>query len=310
MNAAPASKPFRPGIWVPIVTPFSHGEIDHGAAANLVRGLCRSGVHGLVACGTTGEGPALSAYEKARFLDTVFTAAAGDLPIVLALEGSNTAKMIAERREIGQWPVTGHLLPAPAYVRPSEEGLHRHFMTIAEACDTPVMLYDIPARTGVTLRTEFIAKLAASGCFPAIKACGLSARRLKDLIDIPGLSVFCGDDAWSLSALKLGVEGVVGASANVVPEAFVALYEAVRHDRGGASEAIWSHLLPLTELLFDEPNPAPVKAALALRGVLEDGLRLPLTPCSQGLRERLQVQLSLGLADADAHLHLPDKSYK
>lgn len=300
----PQQHAFRPGIWVPLVTPFSHGEIDHVATVRLVHRLRRSGVHGLVVCGTTGEGPALSAYEKARLLATVL-AAADDLPVVLALEGANTAKMIAEQAEIGAWPVRGYLLPPPSYVRPAEDGVRRHFLSLADALNAPIMIYDIPARTGVTLSAPLLAELTSTGLFPAIKACGLSARRLRDLAEIPGLCVFCGDDAWTLSAFRHGAIGSVSASAHVLPEDFVAFFDACRAGRFGVAEALWTTLRPIIELLFEEPNPAPVKAALALRGLIENNLRLPLTPCSADLQSRLMRAM------AEPHaLHLPDKSYK
>jgi 4-hydroxy-tetrahydrodipicolinate synthase len=294
---------FAAGIWVPIVTPFSSGEVDHIATGRLVRNLCASGVHGLVVSGTTGEGPALTVYEKAALLGTVFEAAAADgVSVMLALEGANTAKLIDELREIGPWPVCGHLLPAPSYVRPSEEGLRRHFLAIAEAAGAPVMIYDIPARTGSTLSAALIAELAGTGRFPAIKACGLSAERLTELLGIPNLSVFCGDDSWILSALAQGAQGAVSASANVFPKEFAALYNACRENQFSNAEQIWERLLPATQLLFEEPNPAPVKAALALQGVIDDGLRLPLTPCSADVRQRLRSLLSKQdcLSDIDA----------
>ena len=284
--------PFAAGIWVPIVTPFSLGEVDRVATARLVRHLCDSGVQGLVVCGTTGEGPALTSREKATLLDTVFKATAGHVPVILALEGANTAKLIAELRDIGPWPVCGYLLPAPSYVRPSEEGLRRHFLTIAEAVEGPVMIYDIPARTGSTLSASLIADLAATSRFPAIKACGLSPQRLAELLEIADLSVFCGDDSWILPALTQGAQGAVSACANVLPKELVALYEACRESRAAGAERLWERLLPATQLLFDEPNPAPVKAALALQGMIEESLRLPLTPCSAGLRQRLRSLLS------------------
>ncbi len=279
--------PFAAGLWVPIVTPFSGDDVDFEATARLVRRLCRSGIRGLVACGTTGEGPALTSYEKARLLDAVITAAGPDMPVVLALEGANTMKLIAELGEIGPWPVSGYLLPAPSYVRPSEDGLRRHFLAVAEATMGPVMIYDIPARTGSTLSIELIAELAGTGRFPAIKACGFSDERLAQMADIPGLSVFCGDDAAIYRALQLGAVGAVSASANVVPGALAALYEAHRQGRPAKAEVMWRRLAPLMQMLFAEPNPAPVKAVLATQGLIEDSLRLPMTPCGTALRNRL-----------------------
>ena len=294
------SPAFAAGIWVPIVTPFSLGEVDRVATARLVRHLCDSRVQGLVVCGTTGEGPALTSHEKATLLDTVFEAASGRVPVILALEGANTAKLIAELREIDAWPVHGYLLPAPSYVRPSEEGLRRHFLTIAEAVDGPVMIYDIPVRTGSTVSASLIAELAGTGRFPAIKACGLSTKRLADLLEIANLSVFCGDDSWILPALAQGAQGAISASANAFPKDLVALYEACRENQAARAERLWDRLLPATQLLFEEPNPAPVKAALALQGMVEESLRLPMTPCSADLRQRLRSLLSGQSCPSDA----------
>ncbi len=294
------SPAFAAGIWVPIVTPFSLGEVDRVATARLVRHLCDSGVQGLVVCGTTGEGPALTSHEKAMLLETVFEAGSGRVPVILALEGANTAKLIAELREIGAWPLHGYLLPAPSYVRPSEEGLRRHFLTIAEAVDGPVMIYDVPARTGSTLSASLIADLAGTGRFPAIKACGLSTQRLADLLAIADLSVFCGDDSWILPALVQGAQGAVSASANAFPKELVALYGACRQNRTAVAERLWDRLLPATQLLFEEPNPAPVKAVLALQGMIEESLRLPMTPCSADLRQSLRSLLSGQVCPIDA----------
>ena len=286
------AQPFVPGIWVPIVTPFSGGEVDYVATATLIRHLIGAGVHGLVVCGTTGEGPALTSHEKARLLDITFETAPSDFPVMLALEGANTAKLIAEVGEIGAWPVDGYLLPAPSYVRPSEEGIRRHFLAVAEAVDAPIMIYDIPARTGSKLSATLIAELASSGRFPAIKACGLSSDRLDELLDIAGLSVYCGDDGSIHAALTRGAHGIVSASANVLAKAFVGHYDACRRNSASEAEAIWQRLMPVTQLLFEEPNPAPVKSALALQGIIEDSLRLPMTPCSNALRQRLRTLLA------------------
>ncbi len=301
MNTPPVdAEPFAPGIWVPIVTPFSGEEIDYAATARLIRSLVSTGVHGLVVCGTTGEGPALTSDEKAQLLDTAFATAPTDFPIMLALEGANTAKIIAEMGEIGRWPVNGYLLPAPSYVRPSEDGLRRHFLTVAEAAGAPIMIYDIPARTGSNLSTALIAELAASGRCPAIKACGFSLGRLDELLAISGLSVYCGDDGSIHTALTRGARGVVSASANVFGKALVAHYDACRLNSATEAEAIWQYLLPATQLLFEEPNPAPVKCALALQGTIEDSLRLPMTPCSSALRYRLRAMLAGEVSPTDA----------
>ena len=298
------------GMWIPIITPFRNGDIDYDAAALFVHHLVDSGVHGLVVGGTTGEGPALTAYEKARLVDTVAGALPADIPLFMGLEGANTAKMIAELSELGDLPIQGYLLSAPAYVRPSQEGIYEHFMAVADTVRRPVMIYDIPARTGVTIAIETIVRLLDNGAFPAIKACGLSTERLHDLLAVADLKVMCGDDAWILPALEAGAHGAIAASAQVAPHRFV---EAYRLFEKYGVEAAWKRfntLAPLVRQLFDEPNPAPVKAALAFQGWCLDELRLPMTTVSAAGREALHAVLgNMHALDHEEHL-CADKSSK
>ena len=279
------------GMWVPLITPFKAGVVDYDAAGLFVRHLLRSGVHGLVVCGTTGEGSSLSSREKARLLDTVASSVDDRIPVFLGLEGANTAKMIAEINELGDRPVAGYLLPAPSYVRPSQEGIYRHFMAVADAVKRPVMIYDIPARTGVQMSLELIKRLRASGDFPAIKACGLSTERLRSLADIDGLDLMCGDDNWIGQALQSGARGAVAASAQVAPRLFVEAFAQAAASGNEGGRQPFDELAPLIKAMFDEPNPAPVKAALALQGWIGEALRLPMTPVSDALREDLHAIL-------------------
>ena len=279
------------GMWVPLITPFKAGVVDYDAAGLFVRHLVRSGVHGLVVCGTTGEGSALSSREKARLLDTVASSVDDRIPVFLGLEGANTAKMIAEINELGDRPVAGYLLPAPSYVRPSQEGIYRHFMAVADAVKRPVMIYDIPARTGVQMSLELIKRLRASGDFPAIKACGLSTERLRSLAEIDGLDLMCGDDNWIGQALQSGARGAVAASAQVAPRLFVEAFAQAAASGNEGGRQPFDELAPLIKAMFDEPNPAPVKAALALQGWIGEALRLPMTPVSDALREDLHAIL-------------------
>ncbi len=292
-----------------MITPFTDGDVDYGAADLFARHLVDGGIHGLVVCGTTGEGSSLSPYEKARLLDTVTARTPGDLPVFLGLEGTSTQKIIDEVREIGNCPATGYLLPAPSYVRPSQEGVYRHFMAIEAAVKRPVVIYDIPARTGVHMSIDTIARLAGNGDFPAIKACGLSTEHLQGLLGVPGLKVMCGDDIWIHQALRLGAHGAIAASAQVAPRRFLEAYASF--ESGGAEDG-WQafHILsPLMKLMFDEPNPGPVKAALAIEGWVRNELRLPMTPVTEGLREQIRTRLQdLNLHDRDAHL-CPDTSH-
>ncbi len=298
------------GIWVPMITPFKNGDVDYDAADLFVHHLVDSGVHGLVVCGTTGEGPALSVTEKARLIDTVIASVPGHIPVFMGLEGANTAQMIAELAELGDRSVTGYLLPAPSYVRPGQEGIYQHFMAVADAVKKPVMLYDIPARTGVSISVETIERLLENGAFPAIKACGLSADRLESLIGVPNLKVMCGDDLWIYRALDMAAHGAIAASAQVLPRRFAEAYSLLRKH---GTEAAWKRfntLVPLIQSMFGEPNPAPVKAALAFQGWCREELRLPMVPVTPAYREALNsVMRAMHALDHD-ELICADKSSK
>ncbi|ESQ93854.1 4-hydroxy-tetrahydrodipicolinate synthase [Asticcacaulis benevestitus] len=283
------------GIWVPMMTPFKHGDVDYDAANLFTHHLVDSGVHGLVVGGTTGEGPSLTPYEKARLIETVAASVPDDIPVVLGVEGANTSKILNELTEIGDLPVHGYLVSAPSYVRPGQEGIYRHFMAISEAVKRPVILYDIPVRTGAALQIDTILRLMASGDFPAIKACGLTTDRLKDLLAIYRLKVMCGDDQWMFRALDMGAHGVISASAQVAPRRFVEAYAMLEKYSADGAWKRFNILMPLIEHMFAQPNPAPVKAALALQTWCQEELRLPMTPVTADFRQELETVL--------AHMH-------
>ncbi len=296
------------GLWVPLVTPFRDGRVDYAAAVTLAQHLSGQGIDGLVLCGTTGEGPALDTAEKSRLIDSM--AGAVDLPLVMGLEGPSTARLVEEVTALRAAPLAGYLLPAPSYVRPSEDGIFRHMMAIADAAARPVILYDIPARTGVHMSAGLVTRLAATGAFPAIKACGLSAIRLKALLAIPGLKVLCGDDNWLYQALSLGAHGAIMASAHIRTADFVDIVRAARRGDSGTAARLFGALQPLTRMLFTEPNPAPVKAALSHQGWIRNELRLPLLPVTAETQAALHSLLHGLPAPEDLHLHLADKSFK
>ena len=298
------------GIWVPMITPFKNGDVDYDAADLFTRHLVDAGVHGLVVCGTTGEGPSLSIFEKARLLDTVAASVPSHIPVFMGVEGANTAQVITELSELGDRSISGFLLAAPSYMRPSQEGIYRHFMAIADAVNKPVMLYDIPERTGVSISVDTIERLLENGAFPAIKACGLSADRLKSLIQLPNLEVMCGDDLWIHRAFELGAHGAISASAQVLPRRFIETYSLIQKIGIEPSWKRFSTLVPLIQHMFGEPNPAPVKAALASQGWCREELRLPMVPITPSYREALNRVLRDMHALDHEELICADKSFK
>jgi 4-hydroxy-tetrahydrodipicolinate synthase len=275
------------GIWVPVITPFADGAVDHAALRRLVRLYADAGVAGLVALGTTGEPAALEAAERDAVLATIF-AEAGARPVLAGVSGNHTASLHARVAQLNEWPVAGLLVSAPYYIRPSQAGLIEHFTTLADLSRTPVVLYDIPYRTGVRLELDTLLTLAAHPQIQAVKDCAGSFDTTLALILDGRLQVLAGDDINLFNTLCMGGSGAIAASAHVRPERFVALYRALTEGRLDEGRAIFHTLVPLIRALGSEPNPGPVKAALAGQGMIRDELRAPMTRASDDLHERLR----------------------
>ncbi|APA66830.1 4-hydroxy-tetrahydrodipicolinate synthase [Janthinobacterium sp. 1_2014MBL_MicDiv] len=291
------------GIWVPMVTPFRDGQIDVDAAQQLASELAASGIDGLVACGTTGEAAMLSAAEQTMLLDSVLEAVGPRFPVVMGVGGSDTHGVIASVQRYNDHPLAGLLISAPAYVRPSQDGIVRHFQAIAAATDQSIVLYNVPARTGVNIAPQTAALLARDSHFVAIKEAGGTLQQLGELLLDTRLDVLCGDDALLLASLSMGGHGAMSAAAQVRPDLYAQLFHLVKQGRHGAAGALFKAMLPVIRLLFSEPNPGPVKAALAMQGKVRDELRLPMTPMSQAgqaaLADALEQLMELPAWTAD-----------
>ncbi len=279
------------GIWVPLVTPMHHGEIDLSRLQSLADGLIARSVHGLVVCGTTGEAPQLDLGEQSAALAAVLETAHRRCPVLMGIGGSDTFAAASRVLQFDDMDLAGYLVSTPAYVRPSQEGLVRHFETIAESTDRPIVLYNVPARTGVNLELATARRLAERPQFAAIKEAGGSLRQMADLVEHTPLSMLCGDDALLFSALCSGGHGAISASAHIRPDLYVRLYELVRAQRLDEARDLFALMLPMIRLLFSEPNPAPLKAALSMQGLMRDELRLPMTPATSECRSRLAAAL-------------------
>ncbi|MFM0055064.1 4-hydroxy-tetrahydrodipicolinate synthase [Paraburkholderia phytofirmans] len=286
------------GIWVPLITPFADGAVDHAALRALVRRYTGAGIAGLVALGTTGEPAALDAAEQdavlATILDEAHSAAhlARDgraLPVVAGVSGNHTASMRERIGQLNALPLAGVLMAAPYYIRPSQAGIVAHFMALADASEKPVVLYDIPYRTGVRLELDTLLTLAAHPRIQAVKDCAGSLDTTLALIRDARFQVLAGEDINIFNTLCLGGSGAIAASAHVRPERFVELYRALAAGRLADGRRIFHALAPLIQALFVEPNPAPVKALLAAQGLIRDELRMPMTRASGALIERLEA---------------------
>lgn len=275
------------GIWVPLVTPFRQGKLDLYSAQQLALNLSGAGIHGLVVCGTTGEAATLNEHEQDKLLCSVMEAVQDRCPVLMGVAGSDTRAVADKISHLNSLQPAGFLVSAPSYVRPSQEGIRLHFEAVAAAAHSPVVLYNIPARTGVNIEPATVIALARQPNIVAIKECGGSLAQTTELIHHSDLKILCGDDAMLFSTLCLGAHGAISAAAHIRPDLFVRLFELVRAGQIERARALFKQLLPVIQLLFSEPNPGPVKAALALQGHILDELRLPMTPMSAVGRVKL-----------------------
>jgi 4-hydroxy-tetrahydrodipicolinate synthase len=280
------------GIWAPLVTPFHNGAIDFVGLRRLVSHLLEKGVDGLVVCGTTGEPAAMGKHEQLAVLDAVLELVPAQR-VVMGLAGNNLTELLQFQSEILKRPVAGLLVPAPYYIRPSQAGLEVFFRTVADASSVPMILYDIPYRTGVAFEQSTLLNIVAHERIVAIKDCGGNFSNTLALLDSGQVDVLCGEDNQIFNALCLGAKGAIAASAHIHPELFVQLHRQIRDNQLAEGRATFFRLLPLINSLFLEPNPAPVKTALALQGLIGDELRAPMQCSSESMTERLKGVLGV-----------------
>lgn len=268
------------GIWIPLVTPFREGRVDRPALARVVKHLAAHEVAGFVACGSTGEAAMLDADEQAEVLATTLDAAQG-LPVLMGLSGARPEAVAARARQLAEaHAVAGYLLPAPAYVKPSQSGLAAYFEHVATASPRPVVVYDIPARTGVRIEVATLLGLAAHPRIVAVKDCSGDRAAAEALLADGRLALLCGNDDELFDQLSRGAVGGITASAQAAPAAFVELHRLLAAQRLHEARALWRRLGPLARCLFAEPNPAPLKAVLSRQGWINDELRAPMQVAS------------------------------
>jgi len=307
--------PVRPGgtsldgVTTALVTPFeADGTLDEPAFARLVERQVAAGVSGIAPVGTTGEAPTLDAVERERLIERCAELAAGvrgPRPTVVAGTGTNdTRATIAATRRAASLGADVALVVAPYYNRPNQAMLEAHFTAVAEDGRLPIIVYNVPSRTASNVAAETVLRLAGHPRIVGVKEASGNLEQIATIVrDRPaGFAVLAGDDAWTLPLLALGGNGVVSVASNEVPESMVALVAAALDGDWHAARTIHERLLPLFRANFaGAPNPAPVKAALAMMGLAEDAVRLPLLPLDAGSRPALAD----ALASAGVRLELP-----
>ena len=278
------------GVWIPLVTPFREGRVDHGALAALVERLAAAGVAGFVVCATTGEAPLLSGAERVEVLGTV--KANTSLPLIMGASGTTAGEVLRRIDAAQRHAPAAFMVTAPPYLRPSQDALRGFFSAIADASPAPLVVYDIPARTGVRIELDTLLALAAHPRVVALKDCGGRVEQTEALVADGRLQVLCGNDNEWFSTRCLGGAGAIAASAHVRTELFVAFDAALARGDLVEGRASWRALKPITVGLFEEPSPGPLKALLAARGECANELRAPMTTASAALTERLLARVA------------------
>jgi len=283
------------GVWLPIITPFKDGEVDYAGYERLLEHYVRAGVSGVIPLGTTGESPTIDEAETEALVERTVATVAGRVPILIGVGGNDTRKVVKAVKRLQKHAVQGILSVCPYYNRPSQDGMREHFTRVAEATDRPILIYNIPYRTGVNLANETLLALAA---IPNIAGVKDSSGHIAQSLDLlrqrpPGFTVLTGEDAFFYTMLAHGGDGGILASAHVETATFLSVYERmVANDHQGALKA-WSRLEPMVPLLFKEPNPVPIKHCLWRQGLIASAeCRLPLTRVSDALAKDLDRLVS------------------
>lgn len=288
------------GLWLPLITPFRDGTLDEASLRRLVTHYAAEAIDGLILGATTGEGMSLDDDEAERLV-TVTRAALAEadraMPIYLGLSGSDTRKLVRTMARTAAWGMDGYLVACPYYTRPSQQGLFQHFSALADSTDRPILIYNIPYRTGVNLGNETMLRLAERANIVGVKDCCADPAQSFDLVrqKPADFVVLTGEDPFYYSALTQGADGAILASAHVHTAAFASVRsKMLANDQQGAL-ADWQRLADIPRLLFAEPSPAAIKHWLWRAGLIDSPeMRLPMVPVSAGLAERIERAMLSG----------------
>jgi 4-hydroxy-tetrahydrodipicolinate synthase len=287
------------GVGTALVTPFTpSGDVDEAAVRRLARRQIDAGVHFLAPCGTTGENPTLTDAERIRIVELVAAEAGGKVPVLAGAGGYNTKAVVHLAREFEKVGASGLLSVTPYYNKPTQEGLYQHYRAIAESTSLPIVVYNVPGRTGTNIETTTLVRLTEIPNIIGVKEASGNMSQICDVCRaVPAdFIVLSGDDVLTLPVMAVGGRGVISVASNEVPAEMVRMVEAADRDDFPAARAVHRRLLPLLQVNFVESNPMPVKSAMAAMGLLEETYRLPIvSPKSESKQKIVQVLKDLGL---------------
>ena len=287
------------GVGTALVSPFTRGgSLDEAAVRRLGRRQIEAGVHFLCPCGTTGESPTLTDAEKVRTVEILVEEAKGRVPILAGAGGYDTKEVMRLADEMKKAGASGLLSVTPYYNKPSQEGLYQHYRAIAEHTSLPIVVYNVPGRTGVNVEVGTLVRLAELPNIVGVKEASGNVTQMCEICRAvpPDFLVLSGDDALTLPLMAVGGRGIISVAGNEMPSEMVQMVEAAERNDFAAARQIHARIVPLLLANFIEANPIPVKAAMAAMGLLEDVYRLPMVPAQKPSLEKLQTVLrELGL---------------
>jgi 4-hydroxy-tetrahydrodipicolinate synthase len=278
------------GSLIPIVTPFKEGKIDEEGFRSLIEFHITKGTDAIVPCGTTGESATLTHGEHEKLIDLCLEAVNHRVPVIAGTGSNSTAEAIKLTTYAKKAGADGALLITPYYNKPTQEGLYNHYKAIAEAIDLPLILYNVPSRTGVNMLPETVARLSEIPTIVGVKEATGSLHQICDIIHLCGdkCSVFSGDDFTNYPILAVGGKGIISVTANIMPDKIAAMWDTFESGDFDKSREIHYQLLDLHHSMFLETNPIPVKTALGLMGKISPEMRAPLSPMTQNNLEKLK----------------------
>lgn len=290
----PSQSNYPTGVWLPLITPFRDGELDEDSLRNLVRHYLNTAIDGFILAATTGEGMTIDRAETEKIVSICAGENTKRLPIFLGLSGSDTRKLLAEITSTEDWPIDGYLITCPYYTRPAQRGLVAHFTAAAGSTVKPVMIYNIPYRTGVNILNPAMLELAALPNIVGVKDCCVQPQQTFELIrDRPeSFSVLTGEDLNLYSALTCGADGAIMATAHVLTEQFCSVYELAAQGEMSEALRLWRQLTGIAKLMFTEPSPSPIKHWLWREGLIASPeVRLPMVGVSDELAGRIDTTM-------------------
>ncbi|MDO9558541.1 MAG: 4-hydroxy-tetrahydrodipicolinate synthase [Syntrophales bacterium] len=286
------------GAIVAIVTPFKKGKVDEASLRKLIEFQIKNGTDGIVPCGTTGESSTLSHEEHDKVIEIAIDAVNKRVPVIAGTGSNSTAEAIRLTRHAYKAGADGALMVAPYYNRPTQEGLYQHYKAVAEAVPIPIIIYNIPGRTGVNINPDTLARLAKIKNIVGVKEASGSIKQMSDVISLcgPNFDVLSGDDLFTLPLMSMGGHGVISVISNVAPADMAGLVDAFAAGDLKKAQALHFKMSGLIDALFLETNPTPVKAALSLMKKISYEVRLPLYKLSDANYEKLKkVMIGYGL---------------